>query len=283
MVSRAEIEGSRILNRIHSRDKDHGGVLSEITGAMGGSKTSVLLSFTKHTQLNHPEEKIFWSENYDAPLQIFKMNSDKYQLYVQEGSGVVFRDRDKRLAVVDLGQKYFKDYDELWEMAEPGIANVVFFGDRHKWMDFVKYLSGIGHWVNVFIDELGDISPSQTGGPLWKQIEDFAKTMKGVRRCMMNVHTDTQSVVDVDYRVRSKIMMKIYLPGARADKASRVSQRAIDNLVRDPINGNEAFIEYSGIFGKIKFCDIFKPVPGFHYEAHVDESLVVKKEKPEDE
>jgi hypothetical protein len=271
MSSRPEIEGYKILKRIHTRDKDHGGVLSETTGAMGGTKTSVLLSFTKHTQINHPEEKIFWSENYDAPLQIFKLGDpSKYQFFVKEGSNVVFRNRDKKLKVEKLGERYFKDYDDLWEMTEPGIANVVFFKDRYEWMDFLKYLSGIGNWVNIFIDEMGDISPSQTGGELWKKIEEFAKTMKGVRRCMMNVHCNTQSVVDVDYRIRSKIMMKIYLPGARSDKTSRVTQKAIDNLTRDPINGNEAFIEYSGTFGKVRFGDIYKPLPGFHYEAHVE-------------
>lgn len=270
MVSRPEIEGAKILDRIHSRDKDHGGVLSEITGAMGGSKTSVLLSFTKHTMINHPEEKIFWSENYNSPMQIFKMGKDNYQLYVKEDSGVVFRNRDKRLEVTRLGEIYFKDYDELMEITKPGIANVVFLGNRHAWMDFMKYLSGIGTWVNIFIDEIGDIAPSQTGGDLWKKIEEFAKTMKNVRRCMMNVHTNTQSVVDVDYRVRSKVMMKVYLPGARSDKTSRVSQRAIDNLMRDPINGNQAFIEYSGTFGKVRFSDIFKPRNGYHYEAHVE-------------
>lgn len=272
MVSRPEIEGSNILKRIHSRDKDHGGVFSEVTGAMGGSKTATLLSFTDHTMLNHPEEKIFWSENYDSPLQIFKLGEGKYQLYVKEGSGVVFRNRDKRLEVTRLGERYFKDYDDLWEITEPGIANVILFGDRHEWMNFMKYLSGIGSWVNIFIDEIGDISPSQTGGTLWKEIEEFAKTMKNVRRCMMNVHVNTQSVVDVDYRIRSKVMMKIYLPGARKDKNSRITQRAIDNLTRDSINGNEAFIEYSGTFGKVRFSDIFRPINGYHYEAHVEGS-----------
>lgn len=269
MPSKVEIEGERILKRMLKRDTDHGGIFSEVTGAQGSSKTSVLLSFTKSTIKNHPKEKIFWSENYKSPLQTFKLGEGNYQFYVKEGSNVVFRDRNRRLKEVSLGEEYFRTYDELYEMAKPGQASVVFFGDRLEWMDYIEYLSGVGEWVNIYIDEMGDVCPSMTANPTWSRISRFTETAKAIRRCMMNMHVNTQSVVDVDFRVRGKIMVKVYLPGARKDKMSRITQRAIDNLEVDPIRGNEAWVEFSGKFGRVRFTDIFKPDKKYHYEAFV--------------
>jgi len=60
------------------------------------------------------------------------------------------------------------------------------------------------------------------------------------------------------------------LLGARTDNVSRITQKAIDNLEDDPVNGNEAYIEYSGKFGKTRFKDIYKPIPGMQWEARVD-------------
>ena len=87
---------------------------------------------------------------------------------------------------------------------------------------------------------------------------------------MLNLHTNTQSVSDIDHRIRTKIMVRIYLPGARSDNISRISQRAIDNLDEDHVNGNEAYLEFSGKFGKTRFKDIYKPIIGMQWEARVN-------------
>ena len=50
---------------------------------------------------------------------------------------------------------------------------------------------------------------------------------------------------------------------------SRIKQRAIDNLDENPETGNQAYLEFSGKFGRTYFTDIYKPVKGFHWEAHV--------------
>ena len=66
-------------------------------------------------------------------------------------------------------------------------------------------------------------------------------------------------------------MVKVYLPGARKDNVSRITQTAIDNLGEDTVHGNEAYLEFSGKFGKTVFRDIFKPIQGMQWEARVDE------------
>lgn len=77
---------------------------------------------------------------------------------------------------------------------------------------------------------------------------------------------------DIDPRVRSKVMIRIYLPGARSGSESRVVQRAIDNLEEDPRRGNQGYLEASGKFGRTRFMDIYKPLVGLQWEARVDGS-----------
>ncbi len=269
MTSKAEVIGSQILKRIHTKDLDQGGIFSEITGSQGSCKTAGMLSFADYALIHHKHDKVFWSEVYNSPLQIFKMPDDKINIMVKEGSGVIFRDRDKRLELLNLEVTYFNDMDDCYDKAQYGRVNVVFFGDRGQWREFIKYLRGLGTWVHIFIDEFGEICPAYGAGDDWTSIGNFSLILKDVRKCMMNVHVNTQSIVNVDYRARNQIMVKLFLPGAMADKHSRVTQKAIDNLKKDPVNGNPAYIVNGGEFGVVRFKKIYKPRKGRHYEAHV--------------
>lgn len=269
MPSKPEIVGQRLLQRALGRNKDYGGILAEITGAQGTSKTGTLLSFTHHTIKLHPNEKIFWREQMNAPLQIFKLGEGRYHFWAKDTAEIVFRDRDRRLIHTEVKPfGTFHTYQELYEKCKPGIANVVFFDTNYEWMEFISYLREVGEWVNLFVDEMGDICPAVSSGRLFKQIRDFASVMGAVRRCMMNVYFNTQTAQDVDWKIRKKVMLKVFLPGAIVDKETRVTQKAVDNLIRDPIHGNEAYLDMSGEFGKVRFTDIYKPIPGFHIEAH---------------
>jgi len=272
MPSKLEIIGQHLMERVLSRNQDYGGILGEVTGAQGTAKTSVLLSLTDRTIKRNPDEKIFWREQTNAPIQIFKLGLDKINFMVPDNRRVIFRDRDNKLEEMEISPiTYFKtdDYRDLYEKAERGKANLVFFDSVYKWMDFMTYLKEVGEWVNIFIDEMADICPSVNSGQLFTDIRDFAGVMGAVRRCMMNCFYNTQTAQDIDWKIRKKVMLNIFLPGAIADKKSRVTQKAIDNLIKDPINGNEAYLDMAGEFGKVRFTDIYKPVKGYHIEAHV--------------
>jgi len=292
MPSKSEIIGQKLMNRVLSRNKDYGGILGEITGAQGTGKTSVLLSLTHRTIERNPDEKIFWREQTNAPIQIFKLGLDKINFMVPEDESVVFRDRDAKLAEVEVdpvtkfklkeitykiknedgktkeATRIVPDYRDVYKKGQRGKANLVFFKSTYDWMEFLTSLREAGEWSNVFIDEMADICPSVNSGNLFKRIIKFSGTMGAVRRCMMNVFYNTQTAQDVDWKIRKKVMLMIFLPGAIKDKKSRVSQKAIDNLVRDPKNGNEAFLDMGGDFGRVRFKDIYRPVPGYHIEAH---------------
>ena len=63
--------------------------------------------------------------------------------------------------------------------------------------------------ADEIIDEMSEIAPAFTSGKIWKQIKDLAIDLKECRKCMLNIHSNTQSVSDIDHRVRSKVMIKI--------------------------------------------------------------------------
>ena len=298
MVSKPEIIGQKLMERVLSRNQDYGGILGEITGAQGTGKTSVLLSLTHRTIKRNPDEKIFWREQTNAPIQIFKLGLDKINFMIPEDESIVFRDRDAKLEHVELEPitkfklkeivtkkkdekgkdiettRIVPDYKDVYKKAKRGKANLLYLKTPFDWMEFMISLREAGEWSNIFIDEMADICPTGSSGALYKRITKFSGTMGAVRRCMMNVFYNTQTAQDVDWRVRKKVMLKVFLPGAIRDKSSRVKQSAIDNLLRDPINGNEAFLDMGGDFGKVKFTDIYKPMSGYHIEAHrLDEEL----------
>ena len=270
-LSKSEINAERVLKRCHVHNPDSGGVLSEITGSQGAGKTSVMISFMDYTINHYPDEKIYWSNCYNSPLQFVKIGRDRFNIMVMEGSNVTFHDRSNKLKQIHPKVTYFTDFDDLCEKSLSGACNAIFFGDRTIWMDFIHHLRSIGEWSHIYIDELSEIAPAFSSGKIWHNISKFGVDLKEVRKCMLNVHTNSQSVSDIDHRVRSKIMIKIYLPGAKSDGNSRITQRAIDNLNEDPINGNDAYLEFSGKFGRTRFRDIYKPIPGMQWEARVNE------------
>jgi len=264
-----ETQGKKLWHRLIERNIDHGGILGEITGAQGTSKTATLLFLADFIMKYRPYEKIFFREQIDAPLQIFKIgNSNKYNFFVKSDAEIVFRDRNNKLSPINLQHKVFDTYADLYEMAQPNKVSVVFFKSDTEWMEFIEYLRNVGEWVNILIDEMADVTPEGAGGKEFKRVEKFSTTMGAVRRCMMNLMYNTQSVADVHWKIRHKVMMHVYFRGARRDNQSRIKQKFIDTLDVNERKGNEAWIESMGTFGKIRFSSIYTVNPKKHIEAH---------------
>ena len=112
-LSKSQINAERILRRIHIHDLDSGGVFTEITGSQGSGKTSVMLSFVDYTLKRYPEEKIFWSNTYYAPIQSLRIGTDKHHIMVKKDSGVTFHNRKARLKQINPDVTFFTDFDEL--------------------------------------------------------------------------------------------------------------------------------------------------------------------------
>jgi len=268
--SRQEATFVEILDRIQTQNDDIGAIFLEATGIPGVGKTAVILTFCDDTLLNHPDQKCFWRNPYNAPFQFIKLKHNQWEIMVEEGSSVTFHDRDKRNEQIKLPVDTFTDFDDLYEQARPGKCNAVFFQDETKWYDFIRYLNSIGEWKHVFLDEYGELFPANPSGPLWKMIQRASDTLKEIRKCRTNVYATTQVTSDVDFRIRNKLMVLAYMYGAKPMSRSKVNQAAIDNLDRDIVKGNEGWLEYGyGIYGKGRFTKIYKPKQGMNWEAHL--------------
>jgi len=265
-------QGQKLWHRLVERNIDHGGILGEVTGAMGTSKTGCLLFLADFIMQNRPFERIFFREQVNAPLQVFKIGeASKYTFFVKNDAEIAFRDRNKKLEIIEeFPYETFDTYEELWEKSKPGNVSVVFFKTDAEWMDFIDWLRNAGEWVNVLVDEMADIVPNGAGGTTYKRIEKFANTMGAVRRCMMNVMYNTQSIADVHWKVRHKAMFHVYFRGAKPDKrgGSSIKQKAINSLDVNEKKGNEAWIEMFGVYGKLRFSQIYRPNPDYHIEAY---------------
>lgn len=268
MVTKPQLEARNILSAIHRHDTAHGGFFIAVTGGMGQFKTGTLLLFMEHVLDNYPNERVFFSEVCEAPLQVIgKIPKRKIQFFVQEGSGIRFRNRDTN-KFENLKEKTFTDFDDLFQQSETGVINIPFFKNRMDWMDFIAYLRKPNEWLHVYIDEFSEIAPALEGGEILTRIKEFAKTCRDIRKCMMNVMFNTQIVNEIDWRITQKISCRIYLPGARVpNKGTRVYQYAVDNLRKNEKKGNCAWIEMPGMFGLTRFEKFYEPLKGYHYEA----------------
>lgn len=123
---------------------------------------------------------------------------------VEKDAGIIFCDRDAKLKQVYPDVIVFDGFQDCYDKTPTGTCCAVFFKDRMMWMGFIHFLRGVGEWVNVFIDELSEISPQFQAGTIFHQIGSFASDLKETRKCQINVHCNSQSVSDIDLRVRGK-------------------------------------------------------------------------------
>jgi len=258
--------GQELIERIYKKNINAGGSFSSILGAPGAGKTSGMLSLCNMIMKKNPSELIYWSSSYGAPLQFFPIY--KYHILVKEGMDITFFDRFKN-EEVNLQVTTFTDFEDLYNKSKTGCLNCVFFGDRSVWMSWTEFLMSKGGWHTIAFDEISEITPSFTGGQMFKRIGYFANHVVGqTRKCGITILSNTQSPVDTDYRVRKKLNMFIFFAGSRIPKnATRVTQKAVDNLREDHINGSQCYISAGGRFGVIRFTDIFTPLPNWSVEA----------------
>lgn len=266
--SRLEFEAKMILQRLFEHDQSMGANVCEISGMPGSAKSAVMLSFVNYTILHHPNEKIFWSSAYGAPIDAFKLGRGKFRILVKEGSDVYFYDRINDCEV-ELDVIRFTDFDDCYKKCKPGICNVVFFGQpRTIWMEWIEYIKSRPGWHHVYVDEFSEVCPGDVKGKLFHRIAKFANYVVGqLRKCNCNLFYNSQSYGDISYRVRRKLTIRIFMPGAKADRKTRITQKAIDNLQRSREYGNQAYLDYGGVFGKTQFTDIFEPIAGVSVDA----------------
>jgi len=243
------VQGKILLERIFERNPDRGAVFTEVSGIQGCGKTSLSLGFATRIMKKNPEELIFWRESLDSPCQFMKLDSDKWQILSERSYPLDVYEVTNDMQIADIKIRYFVGFSELLKMAKPGMLNVVFFKDVSKWMPFIQRLGETPRWQTIFLDEYEDIAPQRCSGDIWKRNDAFANRLKQIRKSLVGLVANTQSTMDADFRVRSKIMMWIYCYGARVDAISPISKRAVHSL---RVGG--AWIDHGhSLFGQFTF------------------------------
>jgi len=266
--SRQEANFAYIMQRIHNQNPDMGGVFTESTGMQGSSKTAAMLSFVDHNIIVHPDQKNFWRNTYETPLQVTKLEPGTWEILVEEGHNVTFHERTRGLPEVDLQYDTFKNFDDLYDKSSNGKCTTIFFKDETYWMNFIHYLGYTGEWNHVFLDEYGELFPMNPRGKLHRKIGEAASDLGEIRKRNINVHATTHAAAEIDWRVRRKIMIYIYFPGAKVVSDGLVKQEAVNKLELNLIKGNQAWMELRGHrYGKGRFTKIYRPRPEMDWMA----------------
>ena len=223
------VQGKFLLDRIFERDYDKGATFVEISGIPGCGKTGLALGMAERIMKNNPNELLFWREGTGSPCQFAKLEG-KYQILAEKSYPLKVLEITNDLLPADIPIRYFRSYQELIGMAKPGMLNVVYFKDLYKWVDFLDRLRLLPDWQTCFWDEYEDIAPQRCKGIVWQKNDKLANTLKQLRKSRVGIIANTQSSMDADFRVRSKLMYWIYLFGARKDELSPVSKGAVHSL-----------------------------------------------------
>lgn len=271
---RLTLEGTKILDRIFQRDKAEGGVSLETIGPQGSGKTSFDLHIAERVMSKYPEELLFYRDSVESPVQFNRI--DNWRIYVEEGASLRFRDYGAN-SYFDVSTTRFRDFNELYEKAQPSMLNVVYFKKEYTWIDFLNYLRRHMHrgtgWKSVFFEEYEDIAPQYAGGKQWRKNLLYSKNAKNIRKGLVSTFANTQAKGDVSFFIRNKLMMRSYLGGAKVDDISPIVQQAVDKL-----RMGECLIDFGSRFGKITF----KAFPPGKKIFEV-EKMVVVDEKEEEE
>jgi hypothetical protein len=254
-LSKQAAMGRNLLDKVFERDTDKGGLVTEITGISGSGKTSLLLGFATRIIKNNPGELVYWREAIGSPCQFNKIDdSIGYQLLVEKRYHLRALEITNNLRHAPLEIRPFRGVKELIKISKPGMLNVVYFKDLYKWVDLILALRLLPGWKTLLWDEYEDIVPQRCKGIAWQKNDDLSNNIKQLRKSGINLIMNTQSNMDADFRVRSKIMSWIYCYGSRVDSLSPVTDSAVHGL-----RVGEAWIDHGhSLFGKFSFQP-FKP------------------------
>ena len=231
MVDTGE-EGKRLHRLLYDKyDDNYGASVIGISGDQGSVKTSFCLDLAEKKMKHHKDEKIFWRETYDSPMQCRRLLRYKYKIYVEEGTNIKFQQKG-----YDIEPDYivFKKIKELYETVKPRYLNVVFFKNMKQWTELIRHCNNYnGQWDTVFLDEMEGLyyegADNQTSEKLWKWMRESGNVIKECRKGHTSVAGNYHDENLIDHRVRGKFMFRVYGFGAIVNRSrSRVNQPAVD-------------------------------------------------------
>jgi len=283
-LSREEIEAKNIINNIFEHDEDRGAMSTLVTGMPGSCKTALDCNFIEYAMNHYREDKIFFRNALNAPIQAFKL--PQWHLFIEQDSGIQFFDRKTGKNHTPILQEKgrittFKTMDELYETAEPRVCNCVFFRDQHikdveqdegviGWFRFIRYLIHKKDWQHVLLDEVHELIKSGASGRIWHEIKQHSHDVSNARKGNVVYHANCHQVNEIDHRVTANIMILIQMYGSHGYKHSPVNKNALNGIPRpNEKTGAVAWISMAGRFGRFTLKKVYKLPWNMSIEARI--------------
>lgn len=248
-IGKPDIMGEQLWNKLFERNPKFGGVSCAFYGVPGSGKTSLMLQICKRINKENPEEIIVWREPWAVPMQITNLglpinifSDSNTKIQIKELTGA------KPIPCNGFKIRHFQHIGQLINKLTPGI-NLVYFKDRKGWLRLFKRMKTNLSWITFFLDEAEDLFSSRVGGRDWHLNEEFCSDIKEFRKARNSMFLNSQTDWDVDPRIKSKLMLEVYLYGAKKNKDSPLYRGVLQD-----IELGEGWITYAhSLFGKIRF------------------------------
>jgi len=267
--------GEKLLQEIFERDYNRGAKQVVILGAKGAGKTTLLMRFAlRSLKLGDlviwrgrfrdiwprlkPKDVILYFHELDNPRILrFKPYSDssedvtsEYKIKKYQGAKDLLQILECNKINVVYEPTYFLPTEDF--RGRMGLNGDIIEGIGW-WYEFLEAITKrpSAIWTTVAFDEIHDLAPSGTSGPLWKLIEKGQNFFSELRDRYVSFYGVTHDLSLIDFRIQRKFTWFIYLRGARPIKGTAMREKTLVNWLKE----GEGIIESNdkGQYGKIGF------------------------------
>ena len=266
-ISKPDVEGEKLWKYLFTRNPSFGGVSCNFYGVPGSGKTSLMLRLCRKIFNTYPNETIFWRENHNLPIQILKLGlpvnfftDNKLKIQIKELTP------NGPIPTKDYKARIFRSPKELIDMIEPGVINCVYYEHRTGWLKLMDRMKTNHSWQSFFIDEGEDLFPAYAKDKEWHLNTTFSNSFKELRKCRISIYCNSQTDWDFDPRIKSKLMLEVFLYGAKKNKDSPL----LKSVVQDIQLGQGWIVYARSRFGKFTFDPVeplekmYIAIPKYH-------------------
>ena len=272
--------GENLLKEIFERDYNRGAKQITILGGKGVGKSTLLLRFALRslevgdmviwrgrfrdiwTRLN-PNDVVLYFHELDNPRILrFKPHSDSSEDVTSEYKIKKYQDSKDLLQTLERDRLNVVYEPSYFLPSEDFRGRMGLNGDIIEgigwWYEFLEVITKrpSAIWTTICFDEIHDLAPSGTSGPLWKLIEKGQSYFSELRDRYITFYGVTHDFSLIDFRIQRKFTWFIYLAGSHPVKGTAMREKTVVNWLKE----GEGIIESidKGQYGKIAF-DPFPP------------------------
>lgn len=253
-------EGIRLYKLLYNDyNFNFGGSVVGISGAQGSVKTAVCLDLVEKKLDHHNDELLFWRETLKSPMQCERLLNHTYKVFVEKKYNIKFLKPISKTKI-NMDIVFFKDINDLYDKAEIGTLNVVFFSSKKSWTDLIDICNmNSATWNTIFLDEMEGLYKANANNKnedrWWDWMDGSGEVIKECRKSHTSVIGNYHDENLIDHRVKGKFMFFLYGFGAITNPSrSRVKQSMVDGCKR----GEFCIAQGRNRFGKIKI-DTYYP------------------------